>query len=61
MPQHTTDARVCPDCDGFAAVAVSLGTRDARGHLRTVTVHCPTCRGLGLVPARRLTSVSAGR
>jgi hypothetical protein len=38
-------SRVCPACDGFATVAVTLGGRDRHGHLRTVTAHCPACHG----------------
>ncbi|MFE5622480.1 hypothetical protein ACFQ8S_10485 [Streptomyces virginiae] len=43
--------RICPACDGFASVAVTLGGHDHRGHLRTVTAHCPACQGT--VAARR--------
>ncbi|MFJ4579907.1 hypothetical protein [Streptomyces echinatus] len=39
--------RICPACDGFASVAVTLGGRDHRGHLRTITAHCPACQGTG--------------
>ncbi|MFI0091535.1 hypothetical protein [Streptomyces bobili] len=45
--------RICPACDGSAAVAVTLGGRDARGHLRTVTAHCPACQGTGTTRTRR--------
>ncbi|MGW1973825.1 hypothetical protein ACWCOY_36985 [Streptomyces tubercidicus] len=45
--------RICPACDGFASAAITLGGRDHRGHLRTLTVHCPACHGTGtLHPAR---------
>ncbi|MGW5196463.1 hypothetical protein [Streptomyces spiralis] len=55
MTHRTTPPpRICPDCDGFASVAVTLGGRDARGHLRTITAHCPACHGLGTLPARRV-------
>jgi hypothetical protein len=48
---HTPPAsRVCPACDGFATVAVTLGGRDRHGHLRTVTAHCPACQGTGTTP-----------
>ncbi|NEA86090.1 hypothetical protein G3I38_31935 [Streptomyces sp. SID7958] len=47
-------SRICPACDGFASVAVTSGGRDPRGHLRTLTAHCPTCQGTGTVPARRV-------
>lgn len=53
--------RVCPDCDGFAAVKVTLGGRDRSGHLRTITAHCPACHGTGTAPARRPLTVPAGR
>ncbi|MFD9487736.1 hypothetical protein ACFWBX_27950 [Streptomyces sp. NPDC059991] len=48
MPQHhPAPARICPDCDGFASVKVTLGGRDRHGHLRTITAHCPACHGTG--------------
>ncbi|MFD7262910.1 hypothetical protein [Streptomyces sp. NPDC059874] len=37
----------CPNCDGHASVAVTLGGRDRTGHLRTITAHCPACHGTG--------------
>ncbi|MET8289302.1 hypothetical protein ABZV80_29255 [Streptomyces sp. NPDC005132] len=40
-------ARICPNCDGFAAAAITLGGRDRNGHLRTITAHCPACHGTG--------------
>ncbi|MFR9795833.1 hypothetical protein ACL02U_07985 [Streptomyces sp. MS06] len=46
--------RICPACDGFPSVAVTLGGRVHRGHLRTITVHCPACNGLGTTPTRRM-------
>ncbi|MFF3931572.1 hypothetical protein [Streptomyces hirsutus] len=55
MAQHTPPApRICPACDGFASAAVTLGGRDARGHLRTITVDCPACHGTGVVSAHRV-------
>lgn len=47
-------SRICPDCDGFASAAITLGGRDHRGHLRTITAHCPACHGTGTAhrPAR---------
>ncbi|MCX5560759.1 hypothetical protein [Streptomyces sp. NBC_00038] len=45
-------ARICPDCDGHASAAVTLGGRDRHGHLRTITVHCKTCVGTGTLPLR---------
>ncbi|WP_371653488.1 MULTISPECIES: hypothetical protein [unclassified Streptomyces] len=40
-------ARICPDCDGFATVAVTTGGRNRHGHLRTITVSCRACHGTG--------------
>ncbi|MEU1594506.1 hypothetical protein ABZ468_16955 [Streptomyces sp. NPDC005708] len=45
--------RICPACDGFASVAITLGGRDVRGHLRTITAHCPVCHGTGIARTRR--------
>ncbi|MFJ3101780.1 hypothetical protein [Streptomyces sp. NPDC086835] len=54
MAQPTTrPVRVCSNCDGFPAVRITLGGRDRRGNLRTITVHCPACHGTGTRPARR--------
>ncbi|MFI9826325.1 hypothetical protein ACIHIX_01460 [Streptomyces sp. NPDC051913] len=54
MTERTTPARrICPDCDGFASAAVTLGGRDRRGHLRTITAYCPACNGLGVIRTRR--------
>ncbi|MFF3514652.1 hypothetical protein ACFY2Z_02475 [Streptomyces sp. NPDC001222] len=50
MTHRTTPRpRICGNCDGFASVAITLGGRDARGHLRTITAHCPACHGTGTV------------
>jgi DnaJ-class molecular chaperone len=55
MTDRTAPApRICPTCDGHAFAAISTGGRDRHGHLRTITVHCPTCNGLGTIPARRV-------
>jgi hypothetical protein len=55
MTHRTTPpSRICPDCDGFASVAITLGDRDRHGHLRTITAHCPACNGRGILPARRV-------
>lgn len=55
MTHRTTPPpRICPHCDGFASAAITLGGRDRHGHLRTITAHCPTCNGLGILPARRV-------
>ncbi|MGW2818613.1 hypothetical protein [Streptomyces sp. NPDC001415] len=54
MPQHHPGpARICPNCDGFASVAITSGGRDRNGHLHTVTAHCQTCQGTGTVPNLR--------
>ncbi|MFC8520238.1 hypothetical protein [Streptomyces sp. NPDC057257] len=57
-PATPANARICPNCDGFATAAVSSGTgRDACGHLHTIAVDCPACHGTGIVPLRpRLTA-----
>ncbi|WP_329547869.1 hypothetical protein OG548_31055 [Streptomyces sp. NBC_01356] len=48
MTQRTRPpSGTCPNCDGFASAAVTLGGRDHRGHLRTITAHCPPCHGTG--------------
>ncbi|MEU1570415.1 hypothetical protein ABZ519_04435 [Streptomyces collinus] len=55
MTDRTAPApRICPNCDGFATAAISTGSRDRHGHLRTVTANCRACDGLGTVPARRV-------
>ncbi|MFE0540602.1 hypothetical protein ACGFYM_10450 [Streptomyces sp. NPDC048231] len=43
---------ICPNCDGYASAAITLGGRNAHGQLRTITAHCPACHGTGTVPAR---------
>ncbi|KOU68030.1 hypothetical protein ADK57_15875 [Streptomyces sp. MMG1533] len=40
-------SRICPDCDGQASAAITLGGRDHQGHLRTIAAHCPACHGTG--------------
>ncbi|MFF8448881.1 hypothetical protein ACF06Q_14395 [Streptomyces leeuwenhoekii] len=55
MPQPTGPAsRICPNCDGFASVAIMTGGRTPHGHPRTITVDCLACHGTGTrtVPAR---------
>ncbi|GHE65125.1 hypothetical protein GCM10014715_18350 [Streptomyces spiralis] len=47
MPQHAQNTRVCRDCDGFAAVAITAGTRHPDGTRVTLIVACPTCKGTG--------------
>ncbi|MFF4804466.1 hypothetical protein ACFY1U_39850 [Streptomyces sp. NPDC001351] len=56
-PATTTNARICPDCDGFATAAVTSGPREASGQLPTLAVNCAACHGNGTVPLRpRLTA-----
>ncbi|MET7696925.1 hypothetical protein [Streptomyces sp. NPDC005485] len=51
-PAPATTARICPNCDGFATAAITSGGRNARGHLRTLTVDCTACHGTGIRHAR---------
>ncbi|GHA14639.1 hypothetical protein ACFOOM_10895 [Streptomyces echinoruber] len=51
MPETTSTERVCRDCDGFATVAVTTGTRHRDGTGATLRVACPACRGTGHAPA----------
>ncbi|MGW2348158.1 hypothetical protein [Actinacidiphila glaucinigra] len=53
--------RICPACDGFASAAITLGGRDHRGYLRTLTVNCPACRGTGTRSTRIAASIAGGR
>ncbi|MEU2738140.1 hypothetical protein ABZ656_22920 [Streptomyces sp. NPDC007095] len=46
-------SRICPNCDGFASAAITLGGRDRNGHLRTITAHCPACHGTGTARTTR--------
>ncbi|WP_367324034.1 hypothetical protein [Streptomyces sp. HUAS ZL42] len=59
-PATTTTPRICPNCDGFASAAITIGGRDHRGQLRTITADCPACRGTGIAPARVL-QLAGGR
>jgi hypothetical protein len=53
MTHHPTPPpRICPNCDGFASTAITLGGRNARGHLRTITAHCTACQGTGTTRRR---------
>ncbi|QFZ76581.1 hypothetical protein GFH48_27890 [Streptomyces fagopyri] len=54
-------SRICPNCDGFASAAITLGGRDRNGHLRTITAQCPACHGTGTLTARRSVLSPAGR
>jgi len=53
MTHRTTPPpRICPNCDGHASAAVTLGGRDSYGRLRTITAHCPACHGTGTTHRR---------
>ncbi|AWE51439.1 hypothetical protein [Streptomyces nigra] len=52
MPQHAQNTRVCRDCDGFATVAITTGTRHDDGSRVTLRITCTGCNGTGhTVPA----------
>jgi hypothetical protein len=57
---NVQNSQICPNCDGFASVAVTLGGRDRHGNLRTITAHCRTCQGTGTTPVRRLPATASG-
>ncbi|MFE0327959.1 hypothetical protein ACFW08_14420 [Streptomyces sp. NPDC058960] len=59
-PAPTTTARICPHCDGFPTVAITIGGRDPRGHLRTIAVDCPACHGTGTAHATARQLVGGG-
>lgn len=42
-------SNICPSCDGFGSVAITLGGRDRHGHLRLITAHCLDCHGIATV------------
>ncbi|MFJ9716050.1 hypothetical protein ACIRPQ_08940 [Streptomyces sp. NPDC101213] len=60
MPQHASRRPICRDCDGFATVAVTTGTRRPDGTRATLHITCPTCKGTGTTP-RPAALVRAGR
>ncbi|MGW1890169.1 hypothetical protein ACWCP6_07835 [Streptomyces sp. NPDC002004] len=47
MPQRAQNTPVCRDCDGFANVAITTGTRHRDGSRTTVIAACPACNGTG--------------
>ncbi|WP_031075534.1 hypothetical protein [Streptomyces sp. NRRL WC-3742] len=50
MPQHDhTPNRICPNCSGFASVAIATGVRLRNGSRATIPVNCHTCHGTGTV------------
>lgn len=58
MPENNSAPRVCRDCDGFASVAITTGTRLPDGTRTTLTVVCQTCKGTGhRIPALSLARV----
>jgi hypothetical protein len=62
MAQRTlTRGHVCPDCDGYASVAITLGGRTPAGHLRTITAHCPACHGTGTRQGRTASIAGVNR
>ncbi|WP_098899170.1 hypothetical protein [Streptomyces sp. st77] len=57
MAQHTpARTRICPDCDGFPAVAIDTGALLEDGTRATLTVACRPCHGTGAI---RTTAASA--
>lgn len=59
MAQHAPTARICRACDGFAAVAITTGTRHRDGTRAVLRVTCPACHGTGHTHPAAL--VRAGR
>lgn len=48
MAQHTpAPTRICPDCDGFPAVAIDTGTLLDDGTRATLLITCRRCHGTG--------------
>jgi DnaJ-class molecular chaperone len=47
MPQHVPNLPVCRDCDGFATVVITTGTRLPDGSRVTLRVTCSACHGTG--------------
>lgn len=59
MAQHSpTPTRICPDCDGFPAVAIDTGTLLEDGTRATLLVTCRRCRGTGSTRAVAPVSVA---
>jgi len=57
----TTPVRICPDCDGFAFVAITLGGRNRVGLLNTITAHCNGCHGTGILAPSRAPQTAGSR
>lgn len=47
MPQRAQNTPVCRDCDGFATVAITTGTRNQDGSRATLRATCSACKGTG--------------
>ncbi|WP_326668296.1 hypothetical protein [Streptomyces canus] len=62
MTHRTTPPpRICPNCDGFASAAITLGGCDPRGRLHTITAHCPACQGTGTTHRRARRNLEGAR
>ncbi|MGW3038473.1 hypothetical protein ACWC9T_00165 [Kitasatospora sp. NPDC001159] len=60
MPQHNhAPTRICPNCSGFASVAIATGVRLRDGSRDTVPVTCQTCDGAGTVARPLATAAKA--
>ncbi len=60
MPQlNHAQTRICPNCSGFAAVAIATGVRLRDGSRDTIPVTCSTCHGVGLVARHLATARTA--
>ncbi|CAM5684575.1 hypothetical protein SALBM311S_09145 [Streptomyces alboniger] len=62
MTHRTTPPpRICPNCDGHASAAITLGGRDTQGNRRTITAYCPACHGTGTTHRRTRSSREGAR
>ncbi|MFD5461453.1 hypothetical protein ACFWIQ_01315 [Kitasatospora sp. NPDC127059] len=60
MPQHNhAQSRICPNCSGFASVAIATGVRLRDGSRDTVPVTCQTCHGAGTIARPLATTAKA--
>ena len=58
-PANCATTRICPNCDGFATVAIPSGARHRDGSRVLLRVDCGTCHGTGTAPLRpRLTAAA---
>ena len=53
--------RVCPTCDGFPVVAISIGPRTPDGTLPTLPVVCLDCAGTGTLTTARPVPAQVGQ